>query len=167
MSLGRKAPIAAGTLDSAPMLAHYAQVCDTKASGTDGGASSAGAQTRVLNTLNPNNIGASLASNQVTLLAGTYWVEGYAPSFNAGRSKLYLYNVTDSVAAVAGQMDYTTGSSAGMVSSFRGYVTITISKVFEVRQYIQTAQATNGLGVSTVSAGLPELYAQLHIWKVG
>ena len=77
-------------------------VRDQKANGTQGGDSVSGANTRVLNTVQKNNInGASLASNQVTLPAGDYEIDATAPAFNCSQSKAYLYNVTDTFSILA------------------------------------------------------------------
>lgn len=140
---------------------------DTKATGTAGGTSSTGANTRVLNTTVANNIsGASLASNQVTLPAGTYRIEASAPANRSGRSRLYLYNVTDGVTALLGATGFTTTTASEQVtSSVNGYITIAASKVFELRQYVQSGFASNGLGID-VSDGQSEIYAQLFVWRM-
>lgn len=141
-------------------------VRDEKTSGTYAGASIAGVQTRVLNTAVVNTLsGASLASNQITLPAGTYDVVGRAPGHQCDAHQAYLYNVTDAAIALLGssarsrQTSSTDGSSDSVV---QGQITITSTKVFELRHYTAAAQATNGLG-SIVSSGNVEVYASLIV----
>ena len=76
----------------------FATFNETQANGTDGGASVATTwTTRVLNTTVINGItGASLATNQVTLPAGTYTVTVFSPFRNTNLTKIRLYNITDS-----------------------------------------------------------------------
>jgi hypothetical protein len=141
-------------------------VRDEKASGTFGGASSAGVQTRTLNTTVLNTItGASLASNQITLPAGTYDVFARAPGHQCEGHQAYLYNVTDAAIALLGttarsrQTSSTDGSNDSVVM---GQITITSTKVFELRHYTANAQATNGLG-SAAASGNVEVYASLLV----
>lgn len=147
---------------------YYLIFNDTKSSGTDGGTSSTGTNTRVLNTTVVNTIsGASLASNQITLPAGTYKVEAYAPYFNGSKGQLYLYNTTDAalVTGCLGTSSYSTGTGTVGISPLRGGFTIAGTKTFELRHYIESGVATNGLGVASTS-GLGEVYAVIQIEKV-
>jgi hypothetical protein len=144
---------------------------DQKTSGTPGGGSSAGANTRVLNTVVTNEItGASLSSNQITLPAGTYEIDATAPSFQSNSntlSQLYLYNVDDTAVELYGTSLYAalpSGSGINVVSRVRGRFTIAGEKDFELRHYIQNAFATSGLG-NAASNGL-EVYADVMIRKV-
>ncbi len=152
-------PVSAGLVHT-----NHMYVNDTKAAGVEGGASTAGVTTRTLNTVVVNNIlGASLASNQVTLPAGTYWIEASVTQYIPNRGRAYIYNVTDSALVMIGQSVYAT---IGAEPTVKGYMTIASSKVIQLRQYASTGQATNGLGVASPS-GNPEIYSQLYIWKVG
>jgi hypothetical protein len=145
-------------------------VVDEKAQNTQGGSSVAGVNTRTLNTVRTNEItGASLGSNQITLPAGTYYIEGSAPSFQSNETMLVLYNVTDAVTEVVGQSNWQSGTASGVSQSqVQGRFTIASSKVFELQHDIDSAQASNGLGVAANSplAG-SEVYASARIWKVG
>lgn len=145
----------------------YMLVRDEKASGTNGGSSVVGIQTRTLNTTSSNTIsGASLSGNQVTLPAGTYRVTGSAPAFS-NSSKSFLYNVTDAANQLIGwSVNGISGSASDQAESrsfVRGRFTITGPKVFELRHYISEAIATIGLGAPT-SQGT-EVYAELEIIK--
>lgn len=142
-------------------------VRDEKPNGTSGGTSLTGANIRVLNTIQSNTIpGASLSSDQVTLPAGVYSISGGAPAFNCSRMKVYLYNVTDAAITLVGNSTYSAGTNTSIPSEISGQITITSTKVFELRQYIETGVSTNGLGIET-SAGMVEVYAVLQFIKVG
>jgi hypothetical protein len=144
-------------------------VRDEKASGTAGGTTSGGtSMTRVLNTVVTNEIsGASLASNQITLPTGTYFIIARLPSFMVDQNKSYLYNTTDSTNTVIGSSsyNYVTGQVAGE-SFIIGRFTIGASKVFEIRHFVTATRSSNGLGVETTLAGFIEVYADVQIWKV-
>lgn len=143
----------------------YLHVQDQKAQNTPGGSATVGVQTRVLNTTLINTIaGASLASNQITLPAGTYDIKAWATVRDVDRNRAALYNVTDAAIAILGSSeDATTNLNSKSVIS--GRLTITATKVFEVRHYCQLAVATNGLGIETNFAG-QEIYADVEVERV-
>jgi hypothetical protein len=152
---------AAGTVAS-----YSIKVSQRVANGVNGGASipNAISQTRILNTTEFNNItGASLAANEVTLPAGTYDFYGSAPASGVGRTKLFLYNVTD--ATYEGNGYSSNASVIETICTVFGSFTITSPKNFALRHYTQTAQAT-GLG-DAASTGQLEVYAELKFCKVG
>lgn len=145
----------------------YMLLKDEKTSGTHGGSSAVGIQTRVLNTVSANTIaGASLASNQVTLPAGTYRIHGKAPAF-VNSTKGFLYNVTDAANAIIGyNFNGIGGSASDQAQSdafIDGRITIASTKVFEFRQYCSEVTASDGLGASC-SQGT-EVYTTLEIVK--
>lgn len=147
-----------------PML----RVEDQKAAGTDGGTFTAGAwQTRVLNTVMVNQIaGASLASNQITLPAGTYEVVADAPGFGCERHRLKLYNVTDAADILYGTSSYS-GSAihADSRSAIAGVFILAAQKVLEVQHRCTTTRATDGLG-KMANVGIVEIYAGATIRKM-
>ena len=137
-------------------------------SGTDGGTPTASAWTaRTLNTV-VRNVGslASLASNQITLPAGTYYFECQSQMQDCGFSKCKIYNATDSADAIIGSSESSTsGSYSGSVSSTAaGVVTIAGSKAFEMRYYV-TAGNAKGMGQHT-GASVVESYARVKIWRM-
>ena len=144
----------------------YLHVRDEKASGTSGGTFASGAwQTRTLNTSVANTItGASLASNQITLPAGTYRIKARAPSYeNINGNKAKLYNVTDNSDVIIGGNCY--GRSDASVDAFVvGEFTIATSKTFELRHRCVNGQSTNGFG-RACSFGVVEVYAEVEIFK--
>lgn len=145
-------------------------VRDEKATTTQGGNSSTGANTRDLNTVLTNEItGASLASNQITLPVGTYYIEASAPAYGNGNNhRAYLYNVDDASIEVLGVNGRTESGSSDdhTTHSFvYGRFTIAAEKDFELRHYHSTGN-TNGFG-RAVNDGEVEVYTDVRIWKVG
>jgi hypothetical protein len=142
---------------------------ETQASNTQGGSSVATTYTkRTLNTTVINNIGATLTSSVIALVAGTYKVFAMSPFFIVGAVAIRLRNTTDGTTTVAGVNNYVSpSSSAGCNALLDGTFTITATKNFEVQYYCSSAQASNGLGVGVNSAGVSEIYTQITIVKVG
>jgi hypothetical protein len=143
-------------------------VQETQASGTDGGTFTSGAwRTRTLNTTQINTIGgASLASNQVTLPAGTYRVTGSCSGFAVNAHMAAIYNVTNSAFLVYGSQEFV-GSADGIItrSDINAVFTIAGTKVLEVRHRCQTTRATDGFGRSA-SFSVPNIYAQMSFEKI-
>jgi len=108
-------------------------------------------------------IGASLASNQITLPAGTYRVRGSAPAYAVDESRISLYNVSDAVAVVLGTSENSITSLATR-SHLAGRFTIAEPKVFELRHYVGTTVATYGLGVP-INFGGVEVYSEIEFLK--
>lgn len=143
---------------------------ETQASGTAGGSSVTTTYTkRTLNTTVINNIGATLTTSVIALVAGTYRVFAMSPFFNPAAVSIRLRNTTDSTTTVAGVNAYASSTSnAGCIAMLDGTFTITGTKNFEVQYYQNgAAVATNGLGVQLTSAGISEIYTQITIEKIG
>lgn len=138
---------------------------ETQANGTQGGASVATTFTkRTLNTTVTNNIGATLTTSVIALLAGTYNVSAIAPFYNVTGTAIRLRNTSDSTTTLASVNAYFSGTSGGY-AILDGTFTITATKNFEVQYYCNTAVALNGLGVA-LSGGISEIYTQITINKV-
>jgi hypothetical protein len=147
----------------------YLHVREEQASGTNGGTSTSSTQhVRILNTtVGTNSIaGASLASNIVTLPAGTYEIRSEAPCLNGSAHKLSLYNDSDSADILVG-VSVASASSTGVsvLAICSGRFTLATAKNIKLRHYISTGTATSGLGLA-VGSGSVEVYASLQIWKV-
>ena len=154
---------------SAGLFSSYAIIADQKSQGTDGGASSGGTwHTRDLNTelSDPDGI-VSISSNQFTLQAGSYFIEARAPSYQPTRHRLKLYQTSGSAADVAFGtnefMSYGSGTAVQTTAFLSCRITISTATTYEIRHYIQTTKAGNGLGVA-VSQG-DELYCLVKIFK--
>lgn len=152
----------------------YLHVRDEKSTGTGGGDSATSTVTRTLNTVKTNGIsGASLATNKITLPAGTYRVRASAPAYSTGSGgdaghRVTLYNVTDTAIALYGTsewIDVTTSIGTQTRSFVNGVFTIAGTKDLELRHFINWTE-TGGQGLA-VSDGTAEVYAEVEIWKVG
>ena len=136
---------------------------DQKALGTNGGDSIAGVNTRALNTVVYNGItGASLATNQPTLPAGTFLIRADAPCYSGNMHQVYLYNVTDSAEVKRGTSEYNYFSSIVQTRSHvETVVTYTVATTLELRHYITNAKTVNGLGYN-LGQGI-EVYSRFTV----
>jgi hypothetical protein len=147
-------------------------VRDEKSSGVDGGTFTSGAwRTRTLNTTKTNEItGASLTSNQITLPAGTYWIEASAPGQGVDFHQAKLRNVTDGSDVIIGTTENTVIAGAqganGSRSIVQGRFTIAAEKVFELQHRCSDSTSSVGFGAGS-GFGVVEVYAEVCIWKVG
>ena len=148
-----------------PLHVSILHVRDEKAQNTDGGTFTAGAwRTRDLNTSKTNTIGgASLAANQVTLPAGTYWCEIKVPAHNVDQHQARLYNVTGAAVLVIGTSESTSTSLIQTSSWIRGRFTLTASSALEVRHWCITTRADTGFGYAANIT--TEIYADAVFWK--
>lgn len=142
------------------------QVQDQKATNTNGGNPVATTWTnRTLNTSVTNQIsGASLASDIITLPAGSYYIDGIVPFLQVTGFKARLYNTTDSTTAIVGASAGGT-SNASMYSAIRGILTLPSSKNFVV-QYYASNTVSGGLGSASNATPEVEIYTSLSIWKL-
>ena len=143
-------------------------VRDEKASGTAGGTFTSGAwRTRTLNTIKTNEItGASLSSNQITLPAGTYYIDASAPAYNNQRHQSALYNTTDSSFEIIGTSEYNHGTSTNVTnrSFVKGRFTISAQKTLELQHQAALTDTTYGFGVDS-AFGQVSVYAEVQIWR--
>ena len=149
--------------------ASYLQYRDEKAQNTGGGTFTSGAwRTRVLNT-EVADVGGfgTLASNQITLAAGTYIISAKAPAFACNQNQLRLQNVTDAITVLVGQAAYSSVNtqSDGSTALLNGIFTIAASKALELQHQCVTTAATIGFGVQCNFT--TEVYAVVELWKIG
>ncbi len=152
-------------------------VREQHASGTTGGALTAGGWTTyAINTSQYNNIsGASIASNQITLPAGTYKVSGYggaSTTFNtttkSNNFKPRLRNITDTSTTLVGAGGRPSGYSGTLSDEMQmpmsGVFTIAAPKTFELQCYANAGgNANTG---RPISSGEVEVYAELVFEKL-
>ena len=144
----------------------YAVFQDNKASGAGGTFTSGSFLTRDLQTTVYNGItGCSLASNQITLAAGTYIVNALAPAQGCDQHQTRFYNITDSSTAIIGGNAYTGSTSLDTYSALQGGFTIASSKVFELQHKGTTTRAGAGFGTNN-GFGVGEVYSIITIAKV-
>ena len=141
---------------------------DSKTQNTQGGTSASNAwQTRDLNTVDENTLGATLSANRFTLPAGTYRIYASVPGFRCTAFCGALYNVTDGQYTIRGTSDSSGSDATGSSRSFiTGKFTISATKTFELRMYTQGSIGTWGLGYATNAASTPEKYSEVTICKV-
>lgn len=105
--------------------------------------------TLALNTeaYDPDSI-TTLSSNQFTLDAGTYMIDGGSLSYDSSSDSLYLYNVTDATTDIVGGgalSDTTDPTTAYM--HLTGFLVLTGTKTFEMR----CSQGSTGINVGASS----------------
>ena len=139
---------------------------DEKTSGTNGGTFTSGAwRTRDINATQVNTItGASIASNQITLPAGTFYVEVSAPMLGVAQNQARFQNITDSTTTITGQNCYMTGEVSGFAIVV-GQFTIASSKTFEVQHQCNATKSSNGFGPENGFG--TQVYTTVSITKVG
>ena len=121
--------------------------------------------TRVLNTTQGSITGASLSTNQITLPAGTYLVEAWAPAWRVSGHKARLYDVTNSQVLLVGQNAYgLVNNSQFTVTNARlsGRLVLTATTVIRLEHYVQAFSTA----VPVISApDTEEIYAEIVITK--
>lgn len=153
-----------------PFWAGQMIVVDQKASGTDGGTFTSGAwRTRTLNTVRTNSIGgvAALASNQITLPAGSYVVEASAPAMRVDSHQTRLQNITAGTTLDMGTSELT--EQGGSIVTNRSFVfskfTLAVDSVIELQHRCATTFATQGLGFAGSFGS--EVYSVVKVTRIG
>jgi len=147
----------------------FAVVSDQKSTGTAGGTSTTSFSTRVLNTevFDPDNI-VTVASNQFTLIAGTYIIEWQCPHYRSNSATTVLYDVTGSANVATGTSGYDTSSSVhgtNALSTGIARVVISAANTYDIRMKVSSEKTSNGFGVA--ANGNPETYSVVKISKIG
>jgi hypothetical protein len=143
----------------------YIYIRDEKVSGTEGGTFTSGAwQTRDLNTeVSDTGNNATLASNRITLVSGTYRVRARTPGNFVDPHKCRLQNITDGTTLIIGSNAH--AETAMESDSFLcGRFTIASGKELELQHRCIITRATNGFGRIT-GFGVVEVYAEIEFWK--
>lgn len=140
-----------------------AYIRDEKAVGTNGGTFTKNQwNVRDLNTITTDaGSGISLASNQITLAAGTYVISGSVPANSVKVHTCRLYNTTDSTADIIGTTEEGGNSSR---SFFYGKITIASTKVYELQH--RGSKTKNNYGFGKANGDQTELYTIVLIRKV-
>lgn len=129
----------------------YICIQNQQTAGTDAGTWTAGADRTIpLNTeVADTGNHASIAANQITLLAGTYRVFISCPAYAVARFQVWLQNITDGTRPLIGTTEsaYTT-SPVTSRSIIAGRLTIAGTKVFEVQGRCEVTRASDGMGIA-------------------
>jgi len=147
----------------------YIKVSDVKAYNVDGGTFTQDAwRTRDINTEDSDDSGiCSIASNQITLEAGTYICSIACPSYRVNESVVRLYNITDSAVEILGLSTRSSKDYFGFSRSLMcGKFTIASQKVFEVQHYCTSTLATSGLGTKSNISGVGSVYTVAEFWRL-
>ena len=145
----------------------YAVVSDQKTTGTGGGTSSTSFVTRDLNAevFDPDNI-VTVASNQFTLIAGTYIIEWQCPHFRSNSATTVLYDITGSANVETGTSGYSASAGNYTVGLSTGIARVVISanNTYDIRMKVSAAKTTSGFGLA--ANGDPETYTVVKITKI-
>lgn len=163
------ATLAAGASPGGGAAVSYAHIREEYASGVGPGGTPVAAtwNKRLLNTEVQDADGiASLASNQITLAAGTYAVHAFGYSLGASGSKLRLRDITNNVTLVVGTNGYG-DTAASVLNTLRGRFTLAGSAVLELQHYLTLGGNTYNWGPATgIGAGEVEVNSEIHIEKI-
>jgi len=107
----------------------------------------------------------SLASNQITLPAGTYVFSGSMVYYNTYHTLIRLYNITASAASIMGPTGRAADNSS-LILSLYGIVTVTVTTIFELQHEVSNTLGTNDAGISTSVPNPNERYMQMLITKI-
>jgi hypothetical protein len=158
-----------------------AMLKDIKAYNVEGGTSTAGTNTRVLNTINGESwfvtlsgtgtTGIGGSNTDFTLEPGTYKIVGNFEIYRSDRTFVYLYDVTNStsLSQYVGSTSYQhsgTGIGTGQVHLNIPSLTVTSSTEFNIKHYVETGLSTEGFGVAHDQSGYNTCYATLQIEKL-
>ena len=109
----------------------------------------------------------SLTSNTFVLAAGTYIIAARQPVVIGQHGKIRLRNTTDNATVVVGGNIYANaggGGGDGFQMLLRGQFTIAASKNLQLQYYVNSGQATNGLGQAE-SSGEIEIYGEVELTR--
>jgi hypothetical protein len=144
----------------------YIVLKDLKPSGTQGGTATAGSwETRTLNTEEADTGNhCTLASNQFTLLAGTYRIRAIAQAGQNNGHQAKLRNVTDGTDTIFGTSMYcSTTANYPTHSEIVGRFTIAGTKTFEIQHKVAVTLSGYGYGIA-LSFGT-EVYTIVELWR--
>ena len=157
------------TTATAGKFASYAIICDQKAYNADGGTFTANTvTTRDLNTEISDADGiVSIAGNEFTLQAGTYFIKASAPAFFVQRHVAWLHNETDGAVVQYGTAEYAEAINGHVGRSFiSARVTISGAKDFRIKHRCEgPTKSTNGLGVKNNYSASNSIYTVVEIFK--
>lgn len=139
----------------------YVLIQDEQANNTAPQVLAASPTVRNIQTIKVNTNGiASVASNKITLPAGTYRCRISAPARNTQNHRLHLYNFTDSLTVHFGTSEFSNLSSTR--SWIVGTFTLSGSKDLQIRHYVNVLSGTGGM---PSNFGVNEVYTVAEFWK--
>ena len=155
-----------------PFSAAFLHIRHEVTAGGDGGTFTSGAwRTRPLDVVVTNKItGASLASNAITLPAGTYYLEAAGAANNSNNHKTRIRDTTNSATLLLGETmrePTGTGNSSNQLAPVWGRFTLSGTAVIELQHWCANTTATTGFGEGFDIDSTVEIFAVVRIWKVG
>lgn len=157
------------TGDNGSYTPGYLKVSHRVASGSGSSIPTTGLNTRTLNTVEVNTIsGASLASDTVTLPAGTYEFYARAPAAGVVGHKLLLWDSTNGAtvgigsSANAPQATYDVTTDSEVTTR----LVITATTNYQLKHFIQNTAGTSPRLGNAVTSGQVEVYSEMLIRKV-
>lgn len=148
-------------------ICFYLYARDEKPSGIAGGATTALAWlTRDINTIKVNRIGASIASNRITLPAGKYYIRANAPSLSANNVRAAIYDYTHTSYVSYGPVAWSSSADNTEVTAFvEDEITLSETTQIELRMFA-TSTYPSGCGFASSVPGVIEIYSEIRIWKM-
>lgn len=145
----------------------YVKVSDVESAGTAGGTATTGSwTTRVLNTTdNDTQSISSLASNQITLPAGTYQVRVSSIMGGTTISRIRLQNITGASTLILGLSLSLNLSTMYTPTLLAGQFTLSTSSALAVQYYASGSTNGNDLGLAS-NIGLSEVYTVAEFIKL-
>jgi hypothetical protein len=156
-----------GWAPKGPQVALYSQRI------TDGVAASAGTPnawtTSIINTeeFDPDNIG-TLASNQITLQAGTYYFHAIQSVAGNRKPRTRIQNITDGTTvnlSISGTTSADSTRNENHLVTVAGGTTIAGAKAFELQYYVDIASGLSLGADDTLTVG-DEIYVTFEVWKL-
>jgi hypothetical protein len=151
------------TIETKPLM-HVQHVEDASANV----AAVVGWNDRDLNTVRTNQIaGASLSAGEITLPAGTYFLDGIGVCMRINRYHSAIRKDDDTVLlqGVVGYNAANTTYGEAAMSPVSGVLTLGAATTIKLSTYTQAAYGY-GLGLGGSGAGLDEVFADLRIWQL-
>ena len=147
-------------------------VKDVKAQGTDGGTATATTwTTSVLNTTESDTIGGNLASNTITLPAGTYRVRASKVFMQTRASRIRWKTSASNDVIIYGNVvqagflsgSVTNNARSGATAVLDGIFTISANTDFILQYYVEATVDGEDLGAAQNASSVSEVYATVVI----
>jgi hypothetical protein len=142
-------------------------VQDQRSSGTDGGRADPNYAKRTLQTIVENSItGASLASDLITLPAGSYHVSGWGAFYRVDETTMHLKDSSDTTEYVRASLVRQANSDVSGFCPIDGYFTLGSSTALGLWYDTTGDNGGNDLGIGRSDFDGPEVHCSLTFLKL-